>query len=171
VFAPPAGYAPPPQGYGPWTPQPVIAQPVIAQPVIAQPVIAQPVIAPPAARGPAIGLVAFLLGLGATVIAPIVAGIAAYTVGLGMRGDVLDPTDLSFDWSAFSPVREWVLAGEIAFWSSTVLGIWALVQGIVAISRARGRGWGIAAVVLALLGPIVFFTVLWTSLLLGAATP
>jgi hypothetical protein len=49
-----------------------------------------------------------------------------------------------------------VLLGECAFWVGTVLGIWALVQGIVAIVRDRGRGLGIGAVVCALLGPVAF---------------
>ena len=64
--------------------------------------------------------------------------------------------DIDFDWSILTPVRDWVLLGEIAFWAGTVLGTWALVQGIVAIVKDRGRGWGIAAVVLAVIGPIAF---------------
>ena len=42
---------------------------------------------------------------------------------------------------------------------------WALALGIVATVRRRGRGAGITAMILAVLGPVVFF--LLTSVLLG----
>ena len=38
-----------------------------------------------------------------------------------------------------SPVRDLVLWAEIGFWAGTVLGIWALIQGIVAIATRRGQ--------------------------------
>ena len=76
--------------------------------------------------------------MGATVLG----SIAAYNIGLGTGREIaLRPMDIDFDWSMLTPVREWVLVGELAFWGGTVLGIWALVQGIIAIVKNRGRGW------------------------------
>ncbi len=69
---------------------------------------------------------------------------------------MLDPTAVDFDWSILTPVRGWVLMAELAFWAGTILGIWALVQGIIATVKNRGRGWGIAALVIALIGPVAF---------------
>jgi hypothetical protein len=74
-----------------------------------------------------------------------------------------------FDWSILTPVRDWVLMGEIAFWAGTAIGIWALVQGIVAIATRRGRGAGIAAVVIAAVGPLIFGAVVQGFLTAGFA--
>lgn len=136
TFAPPHGYALPPQGYGPFAPPP------------------QP---PRPAGGSGVGVVAFALAVTAALGATILGAVAGYRIGLGTgRGIVLNPAGVDFDWSILTPVRESVLLGEIAFWAGTMLGIWALVQGTVAIIRNRGRGWGIAAVVIAVIGPIAF---------------
>ena len=67
-------------------------------------------------------------------------------------------------------MRDQVLLGEIAFWLGTLLGTWALVQGMVALSRRRGRGYGIAAVVVAVLAPAVFAVVTWIALVAGLAS-
>lgn len=113
--------------------------------------------AAPAPRGAGLGVIALIVGIVAVVVTPIVAAIASYSIGLGVGREVaLRPSSASFDLSLLSPVRDSVLLGEIAFWTGTVLGIWALVQGIVAIVKRRGRGAGIAAVVVAVLGPIAF---------------
>ena len=74
--------------------------------------------------------------------------------------------DLSF----LSPVREWVLLGEIAFWGGTVLGIWAIVQGIVAVAKRRGLGTGIAAIVVAVVAIFIFGTVVYAAGIAGVAT-
>lgn len=65
---------------------------------------------------------------------------------------------------ALSPVREWVLLGEIGFWAGMVVGFAALVLGVVAIVRARGRGFGIAAVIAAVAVPVVFALVIGITL-------
>ena len=102
-------------------------------------------------------MVAFLLAVAASVIAPVVAAVAAYQVGRGTgTQDVSALTSPGLDWSLLTPVREWVAMGEVAFWAATALGTWALVQGIIAIAKDRGRGWGVAAVVMAVLGPLLF---------------
>lgn len=149
--APYAGYAQPAQAYGPYVPQPVTPA--------------------PASRG--VGIVAFVLGLVAALVAPIVGAVAFFNIGAGISSSSLsslERADASVDWSILTPVREWVLLAEITFWAGTVLGIWALVQGIVAIARGRGRGWGITAIVLAVVGAVVFSVALTVAGFAGLAT-
>ena len=149
-YAPPQGYAPPPQGYGPYTPPRPSALP---------------------SGGSGLGVVALVLAVLAAVGASIVGSYAGYSIGLGTAREVMiDSTDFDFDWSILTPVRGWVLLGELAFWAGTILGIWAIVQGIVAIVKNRGRGWGIAAVVVAAIGPIVFATGVQAFLAAGFAS-
>ena len=112
-----------------------------------------------------------MLAVLAAVGATIVGSYAGYSIGLGTAREVMiDPTDFDFDWSILTPVRGWVLVGELAFWAGTILGIWAIVQGIIAIVKNRGRGWGIAAVVVAAIGPIVFATGVQAFLAAGFAS-
>ncbi|WP_322411830.1 hypothetical protein [Microbacterium invictum] len=148
-YAPPTGYLPPSgfapgQGWEPSSPKPI--------------------------RGAALGLTAFLLALAAAVVAPAVGGVGGYFIGAGTGERLLAGTlGTDFDWSLLSPVRDWVLLAEIGFWSGTLLGVWALLQGIVAIARRAGRGWGIAAVVCAALGPVIFGLTLQAVIVAGLA--
>lgn len=123
---------------------------------------------PAAPASPALGVVSFVLGLIAAVVAPIVSGIAGYQVGFGLPGvmDYIDTTtsDLSF----LSPVRDQVLLGEIGFWTGTLAGLAAIVLGIIAIAKRQGRVWGIVALILAVIGPVIFFIVLSVTLGIGA---
>ena len=120
-----------------------------------------------------LGLVALLLSLAAAVVAPIVGAIAAFQIGSGTWSwsslETMDENSFA-DLSFLSPVREWVLLGEIAFWGGTVLGIWAIVQGIVAIAKRRGLGTGIAAIVVAVLAIFIFGTVVYAAALAGIGT-
>jgi hypothetical protein len=123
--------------------------------------------------GRGLGIVAFVLATVATVGAALGAGISAFAIGLGAGREIAGrPFTADFDWSVLAPVRESVLLAEVSFWVGTALGVWALVQGIIALVKDRGRGWAIAAIVVAALGPIVFFTVLQGFLTtgLGAGT-
>jgi hypothetical protein len=136
AYAPPAGYARPPQGYGPFTPHS----------------------SPPVSRGGAgLGIVALVLAVVTTLTATVLGSYASYFIGMGAGSEIaMRPVSVDFDWSILTPVRGWVLLGELAFWCGTVLGVWALAQGIVATVKNRGRGWGIAAIVVAIVGPIAF---------------
>lgn len=128
----------------------------------------------PAEKKPGgLGLVALLLALAAAVVAPLVGAVAAFQVGAGSWSwSSYEPepaagwSDLSF----LSPVREWVLLGEIAFWAGTVLGVWAVVQGIVAIVKRRGLGTGIAAIVVAVCGLFIFGAVVYGAGIAGIVT-
>ena len=108
--------------------------------------------------------------MGAAILAPLVAAIATFSIGLGAGREIaLNPMDVDFDWSVLTPVRDWVLVAEISFWVGTVLGIWAIVQGAIAIVANRGRGLGIAAVAVAIAGVIVFAVVVQGFLAAGLA--
>ena len=50
-----------------------------------------------------------------------------------------------------------------------MLGIAAFVLGILAIVKRRGRGMGIAGIVVAVIGPVIFFTAVFIALSIGAA--
>jgi hypothetical protein len=136
-------YAPPPGYTGPYATAPHAQAGTVG--------------AAPAARSSQLGIVALIAALGAAVLAPLAVAIAAFNIGLGAGREIaLGPVDVDFDWSVLTPVRDWVLLGEIAFWVGTVLGVWAIVQGIVAIVTGRGRRAGIAAVVIGALGAVIF---------------
>ena len=122
------------------------------------PVHPQPPAAPRPIGRPALGIVALVLAIIALVAPTVAVGPAAFTVGLEVAPALASPVPPS-DLAVLAPVRSWVLVGEIAFWAGTVLGIWAIAQAIVAITRRRGRGQGIAAVVIAPIGFVVFVSV------------
>lgn len=124
-----------------------------------------------AQRGAALGITALVVAVIATVGASLLAAIASFRIGLGAGREISSRAfDADFDWSILTPVRDWVLLGEVSFWAGTALGLWALVQGIVAIVTARGRGAGIAAVIIAALGPIAFGAVVQGLLTAGLAS-
>ncbi|GAA2862731.1 hypothetical protein [Microbacterium arabinogalactanolyticum] len=118
---------------------------------------------PPASRRT--GLLALVAALIAVVVAPIVAGILAVRIGMQVPLESLITVTGDVVWAALTPVRTLVLWVEILFWAATAIGILALALGIVATVRRRGRGAGITAMILAVLGPVVFF--LLASVLLG----
>ena len=127
----------------------------------------------PSTQAPAsstLGLMALLASLVAAIITPIVAGIMVYQIGLAApeavsNGTLTDTSSLAF----LSPVRDQVLWAEISFWAGTLLGIFAIVAGIIAIVKQRGRGQGIAGVVVAAIAPGIFFTVVLLLLSIGAS--
>lgn len=115
-----------------------------------------------------LGLAALLLAVVALVGASVVGALAAYEAGVGAaRRIAADPSSIDFDWTVLTPVRDQVLTAEVSFWIGTVLGVWALVQGIIAMVKDRGRGWGVAAVVVAALGPVAFFLAVQGALSAG----
>lgn len=165
VFAPPgtsgyiapAGY-PAPAGYVPPYVLPGAGAGAVQSPFAPDP------------RSSTMGLIALFAALVAAIVAPIVAAVAGFNIGVGTGREIaLLPSSTEFDWSVLSPVRDWVLLGEIAFWSGTLLGLGALIQGIAAIVVKAGRVQGIVAVVLAAIGPILFGVALQVALVAGFA--
>lgn len=132
--------------------------------------------APTSSRSPRLGVVALTLALLAVIGGTIVSATTAFAAAMGAmtRAVEVSPSgleDLSSDQllALLSPVRGLVLWAEIGFWAATVIGIWALVQGIVAIWARRGRGPGIGAVVVAALGPVLYFLIVGTATISGVA--
>lgn len=114
----------------------------------------------PKAKKKTVGVVAFLLGLIALALG-IVGGYffgsaivdsRAFEDMIQNGGSTTDPQ--AFDDVTSSPTI--LISGVIAVIGS-VLGIWAIVQGIIAIVTKRGRAWGVFGLILAVLGPIAFF--------------
>ncbi len=165
-YGPPASYGPPVQYGQPaqYEQPPQYAQPgPYAPPYVApSPPVAQPMPQPPGS--PLLGVIALVLAVLAAVGASILGAVAAWQVGVGAARELTTRTAADIDWSVLTPVRDWVLLGEISFWAGTVLGTAALVLGIIAIVKNRGRAAGIVAVVLAGLGPILFFVGLQIAL-------
>ncbi|GAA5150401.1 hypothetical protein GCM10025768_15220 [Microbacterium pseudoresistens] len=121
-------------------------------------------------RGSTLGVIALVLAVIAGVGCTVLGGWASFEIGRG----IVNANDLSaFDESSLrflSPVRDIVLWAEIAFWAGTIAGITGLVLGIIAAVKKRGRGAGIAAIVIAALGPILFVVLAVTLFGAGAAS-
>lgn len=116
-------------------------------------------------RSGVLGLSALVLALIAAIVAPVIAGINAFAIGLVLPQNFSGSTG---DLSALSPARTQVLWTELSFWTGTVFGIAAIVIGIIAIRKKQGRGAGIAALIVAVLGAVIFSVVLVIALGAGA---
>ncbi|MGN8024999.1 hypothetical protein [Microbacterium sp. 22242] len=175
-FVPPAA----PQAAAPAAPGAPVAPPAAApvyQPppgAFVGPAGGYPAPHPPSARPagtPALGRFALLLALVATVALTIVAAVLSWQIGFGVSSGAelttLVDRIAASDLSVLTPVRQIVLWWEITAWTATALGLWALVQGVVAIAKRRGRGPGIAALIVAAVGPVVFFLACYLTLILG----
>lgn len=123
---------------------------------------------PASPKSPVLGVIAFIASLVAAVVMPILAGVAAYQIGFQLPAIMSEVDTAASDLSILSPVRDQVLMGEIGFWIGTLLGIVAIVVGIVAIARRQGRAWGIVALIIGVLGPVIFFTVISITVTAGA---
>lgn len=115
------------------------------------------VVPPPVPPSRALGAAALVASLLAAVVTPLIAGVLALRIGLVVAVDDLVGEAGDLVVSALSPARTETLWAEIVFWLGTALGLFALVAGIIAVARRRGRGMGIAAIVIAALGPAIFF--------------
>jgi hypothetical protein len=123
---------------------------------------AQP--ANPRPKGPrTLGLVAFIVAVIAVLAGTLITYAAMYSVGgIGHYVDIaqLVKTGKSIDASSapagarriVAAANDWALIG-FAAWA--ILGVWAVIQGIVAIVRRRGRAWGVAAVIIAPVGYVI----------------
>ncbi|GAA3943079.1 hypothetical protein [Microbacterium soli] len=117
----------------------------------------------------ATGTLALVAALLASVVSPLLAGLLALGIGTRTPFDMLITASGDLSLSALTPVRTEVLWIEILFWAATVIGILAFVLGITAAVRRRGRGPGIAAIVLATIGPGGFLLSAWILFAVGTA--
>ncbi|RKT36452.1 hypothetical protein DEU34_0966 [Microbacterium sp. AG1240] len=118
-----------------------------------------------------LGLIAFVVALAAVVIGSIVAYLGGQSLGTlieytGTSGTV-DANDLP-------PAAQQIAAsgGLLTFAGFAVFGVlalWGFVQGIVAVVKKRGRGWGIAAIIVAVLGGVIVSIIWGVGFAAGAA--
>ena len=125
---------------------------------------------PPPQKSPTLGIVAFALSVVAAVVAPLLVGIAGYQIGFTLPSVMSSISSTTDDLSFLSPVRDQVLMGELSFWGGTVAGIAAVVLGIVAIVKRKGRGWAITALIVGVVAPAIFFVVLSVMIGIGASS-
>ncbi|WP_203137934.1 hypothetical protein [Microbacterium sp. JZ31] len=154
--------------------QPSVPQPPApggyAAPYVApqDPRFAQALQAPAARPSAALGTVALILSLVAAIGASVVLAVALAAIGAGV-GPRLQTIVPGTGLEILTPVRDMVLVAEIAVWVAGALGIWALIQGIVAVVKRRGRGAGIAAIVISAVGPFLAGIAAFVGAVLGIA--
>ncbi|MGF3056717.1 hypothetical protein [Microbacterium sp. YY-01] len=144
-YAPPSGPTPPTFGQT-GSPYPGASLP-------------QQVPAAPARKSKVTGVIAFVMGVVAGVIAPILAFSPSYKIGQALMSPGATQYLENDDLTPLIPVRGDVLFVELLFWGGTLLGIAAIVMGIIAIAKKKGRGFGIFAIILALLGAVAFWLI------------
>lgn len=168
-------YQPPAQGSTPSSSTPASASHEYSQP-------AGYAAAPPAAYAAdsgekpkgsnRLGLIAFIASLAAVIIGSILLYLGGQTLGTlveytGTSGNVpaenLPPEANS---AAAAGGLQTLLGGAIL----AVLALWGFIQGIVAAVKNRGRGWGIAAIILAVLGAVIG-AVIWGAGFAAGAGP
>lgn len=159
------------------TPRPGGAQPAYGAP---QPEYGaqQPGYAPPApsnrpgTKGPrGLGLIAFLVALAGAVIGSILATIGGIQTGAlvqytGVDTTTVDPNTLPPEAQQSAVVGGLLVIAGYLVWG--VLALWGLIQGIIAAVKNRGRGWGIAAIVIAILGLGAVSTAFGIGVAIGA---
>jgi hypothetical protein len=114
------------------------------------------------------GVLALVFGIIAGIIAPIVIGVLGVEIGTRIPAGI-DTGNTERLLAILSPARDQVLWAEITFWVATILGIAAIVLGILSIRAKQRRGLGITGLVLAVLGPVLYGTVLLIAVSLGTA--
>ncbi|MGW8481598.1 hypothetical protein ACWGJP_00565 [Microbacterium sp. NPDC055903] len=173
---PPPPFAPPAAPAGPigTSHAPTYQAPVGAYQVpvggYAQPSVDYAYRSAPEKRSSGLGAISLILSMVAAVVMPIIGGLTAYVIGKSIPGSAsdLESLDALDDLSILSPVRDQVLWAELSFWAGTLLGIAAIVLAIVAIVQRRGRGQGIAGLIIAVVGPVIFGFVVYIAVIAGA---
>jgi len=163
-YAPPAAAAPQPAAPQPAAPQPIAAQPTAPQYGATLPPYAsagdyyQPAQAAP--QKPGMGIAALLIGIAVFVfsliwaiangfLAASIPGLVDAALGGAVDAEIASsPEAAAFGLSIFGHV----VVGTLA-------GVAALVLGIIAIVRKRGRAQGIAATAIAVAAPVVSYLV------------
>ena len=117
----------------------------------------------PPALPKTLGVVAFIAALVVLVFAlvlSVVAGLAFAPLAGQMitDGGTIDQSAISADDPG---VAAFGVLSMAFFVGGTLLGLWALVQGLIATIKKRGRGFGIVAMALAVATPVISFVVFY----------
>lgn len=146
-----------------------------AQSSYAAPPVAAPAGPASATKGPrGLGLIAFVVSLVAVVIGSILgllggiqsgslAQFPAFTDG----SSTIDPETLPASASQIGLAAGVLSVSAFLVWG--VLALWGFIQGIIAAVKNRGRGWGITAIVLAVVGGGVVLVFFGVGAVIGAA--
>lgn len=162
---------PPPE---PYNPPPATRADAAAQAGSPAPAGYQPPAAAPVKNSNRLGLIALLVAIAGVVIGSILAFVGGLQSGAlvqyastGSGGTEIDASTLPESArQAAASAGLLTVAGFLVF---GVLGLWGFIQGIVATAKNRGRGLGIAAIVIAVLGGVVVSIFLGIGAAAGAA--
>ena len=130
----------------------------------------------PAKKKKTVGIIAFFVGVVALVLG-VVAGVLLGN-GLGnsqalqdyaANGGAGDPQELQRQLMQDPAAMSSLGTGVVVFGIGSLFGLWAIVQGIIAIATKRGRVWGVLAVVLALVAAVVAIA-LYASAIAGSVS-
>ena len=109
---------------------------------------------------------ALVVLLGSMLAAVLIGAATAPLADLGTPGGNEFTLDVN---SPDAAERTAAIAGLLHIILGTVLGVAALVAGILAIASRRGQGYGVAAVIIALLAPGLSLAAFIASLSVGLA--
>jgi len=161
---------PPPEPYDP----PPAGRADAAAPGYSAPPAYQPPAGTPVKNSNRLGLIAFIVALAGVVIGSILAFVGGMQSGslvqyanTGANGAEIDPSTLPESARQAAASAGLLTVGGFLVYGA--LGLWGFIQGIVAAVKNRGRGLGIAAVVIAVLGGILVIVFLAVGAGAGAA--
>lgn len=101
---------------------------------------------------PTLGIIAAVAAIAGVVIGAVLVGVSGAALGNLIADTATGAVDSqSIDEEDVLPFFFGVFAG---FGVYGVLGTWGLIQGIIATVLNKGRGWGIAAIAVSVLGAI-----------------
>ncbi|MDP4334133.1 hypothetical protein Q7F20_12210 [Curtobacterium sp. A7_M15] len=120
----------------------------------------------PKAKKKTVGVVAFVVAVAALVVGIIggalfggvFGGSEAFRQSVENNGATPSESDIMALTTSSSAVT-----GSLLFYLGSALGLWAIVQGIVAAVTKRGRGWGVFAIILAVVAAIAFVVAILVS--------
>lgn len=146
-----------------------------AQSSYAAPPAAAPAGPAPGTTGPrGLGLIAFVVSLVAVVIGSVLgllggiqSGSLAQFPAIADGSSTIDPETLPASASQIGLAAGVLSVSAFLAWG--VLALWGFIQGIIAAVKNRGRGWGIAAIVLAVVGGGVVLVFFGVGAVIGAA--
>lgn len=106
----------------------------------------------PVRRRRGLGVVAFIASAAATILGAAGIVLAAISVRRVLRftdyPDLVQDTEAQM-WDTLERAIGAVVILVIAWIVHALIALWGLIQGIVATALGRGRGWGIAAIIIA----------------------
>lgn len=141
-----------------------------------QPYPGQPAAYPPPRtprpKGPAtLGIVAALAAILGTVAGSIIVGVSGSMLGDFIAKEsqkAMEDSSYVLDDSSFVG---YIMGIGLGFAVYGLFGLWGLIQGIIATVLNRGRGWGIAAIVISVLGIVPVLIVYGITFVGAMGTP